>query len=127
MTFFSKRRNNSITYNDVCKNLIYKFYDKFSNIPFIYNFDFDDKLSKIVDELENEYYFRKSYDIDGISLFFINYGKKYLGGTSIDLSNEEVIKKKLIKLWENIDPSDILIILKYNNDEIIDIINHTFG
>lgn len=127
ITFFNKRKNNSITFENVCKNLIYKFYNEYNNSPFIYEFDFNNKLHKIVNELENEYYFRKSYDMDGISLFMVNYGKKYLGGTLTDLNDEKVLKKKLIELWESIDPSDIIIILKAKNKNVIDLINKTFG
>lgn len=127
ITFYNKRKNNSISFEDVCKNLIFKFYNEYNNKPFIHEFDFDNKLRKVISELDNEYYFRKSYDMDGISLFLVNYGKKYLGGTIKDLIDEEKVKIKLIELWENIDPSEILIILKNKDKNIINLINKTFG
>lgn len=72
----------------------------------------------MINELENEYYFRKSYDMDGTSLFMMSYGKKYLGGTLMDLTDEKKIREKLISLWEEVDPSDILIILKSSNKNV---------
>lgn len=125
ITFYNKRKNTDISFFKVCKNLIEKFYT--NRIPFVYEFDFDSKLGKISQELENEYYYRKSYDIDGISLFVVNYGKKYLGGRLFDLYDETHIKKKLIELWENIDPGDVLIILKQEDEKVFDLLNTTFG
>lgn len=124
MVFYNKGIGD-IKYEDSCKNLIYKFYNK-NGTDFLKTFDFK-KIKDIRDELENEYYFRKSYDLDGISLFMLHYGKKYLGGRTFDLQNDNLVKKKLVELWNDIDPKDIMIILKKNKKEILNLLEKTFG
>lgn len=123
-------KNKNYTLFDSAKFLIGWFYNNnkdllITNEEYFNNFEY--KVTSLRSELENEYYYRRNYDLCKDPFYLLQSKPIYMGGRNFDFVDSNKIKESIKDIWKNINTNDIFFFLNKNDEKAIQLITTTFG